>query len=683
MARRSEIDRKWAGYFATIDGAMQAFVNPGRGWLSSAAAPEEIMRLKKIVEPADAVAVVHSGETIASVGYGGNGTPDQLFNALEQRFLEAGTPSDLTLVFSTGQGDMKDKGLNRLGHEGLVRRVIGGYFGLSPRIERLIVDNRIEAYNLPEGVMTQLYRDIGAGKPGTLSRVGLGTFIDPRQDGGRMNARTTDDIVRVMHIDGEDYLFYRAFPINVAFIRGTTADPDGNITTERESLALENLALAIAARNSGGIVIAQVERVAAEGSLDARMVKVPGVLVDCVVLAESDHHMQTYGTQFNPGFSGELRLPAERPSAVALSERKVIARRAVLELAPNSVINVGVGSIPDQVPLVAAEERVQDLLTLAVDSGVIGGVPMSGLDFGAAVNYQAVIDHATAFDFIDGGGLDAAFLGFGECDGLGNVNASRFGNRAPGCGGFIDISQNAKKLVFMATFTSGGLEVAVEDGKVRIIKEGRTPKFVERIGQTTFSAAYAARIGQEVLYVTERCVFRLEVDALALVEVAPGIDIERDILAQLPFHPTIRGPSTMNPAVFRPMPMGLRERMLDTRMEDRLSYDAAANTVYMNYAGLRVRNRADLDAISNAVDALIAPLGRRVHSIVNYERFTCDDDVFDAYLDLVKRVEQTYYLSVKRYTSGAFLRHKLGTELAKRDISSGVLNMAGRPSAPR
>src|SRR5258706_1959338 len=398
------------------------------------------MRLKKVIEPLDAMAVIHAGDTVASSSYAGSGTPDQLFFSLEQRFLESGGPRDLTLVFSTGQGDMKDKGLNRLAHEGLVRRVIGGYFGLSPKLERLIVENRIEAYNLPEGVITQLYRDIGARKPGTLSRVGLGTYIDPRHGGGRMNERTTEDIVRLMAIDGEDFLFYKAFPINVALIRGTTADPDGNITTERESLALENLALAIAARNSGGIVIAQVERIAAEHTLDARDVRVPGILVDCVVLAEPEHHMQTYGTSFNPALSGELRTPPARAQAVELNERKVIAGRAVLELAPNSVINVGVGSIPDQVPLVAGEERVQDLLTLAVDSGVIGGVPMSGLDFGAAVNFQAVIDHACAFDFIDGGGLDAAFLGFGECDARGNVNASKFGKRTPGCGGVIDIS---------------------------------------------------------------------------------------------------------------------------------------------------------------------------------------------------------------------------------------------------
>ena len=635
------------------------------------------MRLKKIVEAADAVAVIHDGDVVASVGYGGNGTPDQLFVALKKRFVETAAPRDLTLVFSTGQGDMKERGLNRLAHEGLVKRVIGGYFGLSPAIEKLIVDNRIEAYNLPEGIITHMYRNIGAGKPGTLSRVGLGTYVDPRHDGGRMNALTTEDIVRLMEIDGEEYLFYKSFPIQVALIRGTTADPDGNITAERESLALENLALAIAARNSGGIVLAQVERVAAEGSLDARLVKVPGVLVDCVVLAEPEHHMQTYGTQFNPAFSGELRVPQKVVRTVELDDRKLIARRALFELTPNCVINVGVGSVPNQVPLVASEERIADLLTLTVDPGVIGGVPMSGLDFGAAVNYQAVIDHGSAFDFIDGGGLDAAFLGFGECDAAGNVNASRFGRRIPGCGGFIDISQNAKKLIFVGTFSSGGLELAVEDGRVRIIKEGKFPKFVERIGQTTFSADYAQRWQQDVLYVTERCVFRLGASGLTLTEVAPGIELERDILARLPFKPAIDGPREMDPAIFRPATMGLRERMLDTRMEDRLSYDAARNTVYMNYAGLRIRNQDDIRIIVEAVDRLLGPLGKRVYSIVNYERFSCDDEVFDQYIDAVKYVEQTYYLGVKRYTSGAFLRHKLGTEFAKRHITSEVLGSVG------
>ena len=644
------------------------------------------MRLKKIIEAGDAVAVIHDGDVVASAGYGGNGTPDQLFVALEKRFLETGSPRDLTLVFAGGQGDMKERGLNRLGHAGLLKRVIGGHFGLIPRIEKLAVENKIEAYNLPEGILTHLYRDIGAGKPGTLSPVGLGTYIDPRYGGGRMNAVTTEEIVRLFELDGQEFLFFKAFPIKVALIRGTTADPDGNITAEREALTLENLALAIAARNSGGIVLAQVERVAAEGSLDARRVQVPGVLVDCVVLAEPEHHMQTYGTQFNPAFAGELRVPQRKVQPPELSERKVIARRAALELSPNCVINVGVGSVPDQVPLVAGEERVQDLITLTVDPGVMGGVPMSGLDFGAAVNYQAVIDHCSAFDFIDGGGLDAAFLGFGECDARGNVNASRFGARIPGCGGFIDISQNAKKIVYVGTFTSGGLEVAIEDGRLRIAKEGRFAKFVETIGQVTFSAAYAQRRRLEVLYVTERCVFRLGSEGLTLTEVAPGIDVERDILARMPFRPAIDGPHTMDAAIFKPPQMGLRERMLDIRIADRLSYDAASNTVYMNYAGMRVRNAEDIRTIVAAVDALLGPLGSRVHSVVNYERFSCDEDVFEQYVDAVKYVEETYYLDVKRYTSGAFLRHKLGSELSKRQITSEVLGSPGAartPSAPR
>ena len=641
------------------------------------------MRLKKIIEANDAVAVIHDGDVIASAGYGGNGTPDQLFVALEKRFLETGSPRELTLVFAGGQGDMKEKGLNRLAQPGLLKRVIGGHFGLIPRIEKLAVANQIEAYNLPEGILTHLYRDIGAGKPGTLSPVGLGTYIDPRHGGGRMNAMTTEQIVRLIDIDGEEYLFFKAFPIKVALIRGTTADPDGNITAEREALTLENLALAIAARNSGGIVIAQVERIAAEGSLDARRVQVPGVLVDCVVLAEPEHHMQTYGTQFNPAFSGELRVPQLKAQAPELSERKVIARRAALELSPNCVINVGVGTVPDQVPLVADEERVQDLITLTVDPGVMGGVPMSGLDFGAAVNFQAVIDHCSEFDFIDGGGLDAAFLGFGECDARGNVNASRFGARIPGCGGFIDISQNAKKIVFAGTFSSGGLELAIEDGRMRIAKEGKFAKFVATIGQTTFSADYARRRKQEVLYVTERCVFRLGDRGLTLAEVAPGIDVERDILARMPFKPAIDGPRSMEPLIFHPRPMGLRERMLDIHIADRLSYDAALNTVYMNYSGMRVRNREDIRTIVAAVDALLGPLGKRVHSVVNYERFSCDDEVFEHYVDAVKYVEETYYLDVRRYTSGAFLRHKLGSELAKRKITSEVLPSSDGASTNR
>jgi propionate CoA-transferase len=633
------------------------------------------MRLKKVIAVEDAVAIIRDGDVVASTGYGGNGTPDELFIALEQRFLQTGAPRDLTLVFAGGQGDSEDKGLNHLGHEGLVRRVIGGHFGLTPRIERLIVENRIEAYNLPEGVLTHLYRDIAAGKPGTLSRVGLGTFVDPRHGGGRMNERTTEELVRVIEVDGQEFLLFRAFPINVALIRGTTADPDGNVTSERESLTLENLALATAAKNSQGVALCQVERIAGEGTLDPRHVRIPGILVDCVVLARPEHHMQTYGTHYNPAFSGEVRIPLKTLPPLPLDERKVIARRAALELAANSIINVGIG-MPDNVARIAGEEKIQDLITLTVDPGVIGGVPMGGLDFGAAVNFRALIDHCAAFDFIDGGGLDAAFLGFGECDARGNVNASRFGARAPGCGGFINISQNSKKVVFMGAFTSGGLKTAIGAGRIAIEQEGKHRKFVPAVGQVTFSGEQAAARGQPVVYVTERCVFRLEGGELVLAEVAPGIDIERDILRLLPFAPRVDTPVPMDASIFEPGPMRLRGRMLDIHIDDRLSYDAESNTVFMNYAGMRVRTEEDIRLILDAVDRLLAPLGKRVNSIVNYDRFVVDDDATDAYMDAVRYVEEKYYLKVTRYTNSGFMRLKLGKELENRRLSSRVFETA-------
>ncbi len=629
------------------------------------------MSLKKVISARDAIAIVQDEDVLATSGYGGNGTADQLLVALEKRFLETGSPKDLTLVFAGGQGDGKDKGLNRLGHVGLLKRVIGGHYGLIPEIERLAVENKIEAYNIPEGVITHLYRDIASGKPGTLSQVGLGTFVDPREEGGKVNEITSEDIVELVELGGMQSLFYKAFPINVAFIRGTTADPDGNVTMEKESLLLENLSMAIAAKNSGGYVICQVERVAQEGSLDSRQVKIPGVMVDCVVVAEAEHHMQTYGTQYNPAYSGEVRIPLQTLAPLVLDERKVIARRAALELAPNSVINLGIG-LPDCVGTVAGEEKIQDLITLTVDPGVIGGVPMGGLDFGAAVNCQAVIDHGSQFDFIDGGGLDAAYLGMAEADRRGNVNASRFGRRLSGCGGFINISQNSRKVIFLSTFTSSGLEIAIDDGRARIVNEGKYPKFVDRVGQITFSGRFAAERDQEVLYITERCVFRLTEAGLELTEVAPGIDVERDILSRMPFAPQINEPVEMDPSIFNPGPMGLRDRFLDIHIDDRISYDAQKNTLFLNFAGMRVRNEADLAAIKEAVDGTLEPLGKRVYSIVNYERFVADDDIMDKYMDLVKYVEEKYYISVSRYTNSGFLRLKLGKELGKRKVSSTV-----------
>jgi len=629
------------------------------------------MPLKKVMPAADAVALIQDGDVLATSGYGGNGTPEALFIALEERFLETGSPRDLTLVYAGGQGDGKDKGLNHLGHEGLLKRVIGGHYGLIPSIERLAVENKIEAYNLPEGVITHLYRDIAAGKPGTLSRVGLGTFVDPRLEGGKVNDAAREDIVELLTLAGEETLFFRAFPINVAFVRGTTADPEGNVTMEKESLRLETLVMALAARNSGGVVLCQVERVAEAGSLDARRVRVPGILVDGVVVAPPELHMQNYGTQYNPALSGEVRVPLETVPPLPLDPRKVIARRAALELVPGSVVNLGVG-LPSSFGVVANEERVADLLTLTVDPGVIGGVPLGGHDFGAAVNFAAHIEHPAEFDFIDGGGLDMVVLGYAECDARGNVNASRFGNRIAGCGGFINISQNSKKVVFVGTFSSGGFEAEIADGRLSIRQEGKFAKFVEAVGQVTFSGAVAAAADRDVLYVTERCVFRLGPDGLELTEVAPGVDVDAEILARLPFAPVVREPRPMDPAIFADAPMGLRDRLLDIHIEDRLSYDPASNTIFMNYAGMHVRDQADIDRIVAAVDAVLEPLGKRVNPIVNYDSFEAAPEILDAYLDAVRYVENRYYLKVSRYTTSGFMRLRLAAELVKREVSSDM-----------
>lgn len=516
--------------------------------------------MSKIISAQEAAKLIQSSTTVATSGFVGCGHPDALTAAIEERFLKEKLPTDLTLIYCAGQGDGKDRAVNRFGHEGLLKRVIGGHWNLAPKLGNLAVENKIEAYNFPQGTLTHWFRNVAGRKPGVIAKVGLNTFVDPRVEGGKLNDVTKEDLVEVIELGGEEWLWYKPFPIHVALLRGTSADENGNITIEREAVSLELISMAQAAKSSGGIVIVQVERIVENGSMHPMHVKVPGIIVDYVVVNENpDYHLQTYTEPFkyNPAYSGETRAPLSAVPPMALNERKVIARRAAMELIPNASVNLGIG-VPEGIAMVANEEGIGDTMTLTVEAGPVGGLPLGGASFGASINAEAILDQAYQFDFYDGGGLDLAFLGLAETDQYGNINVSKFKGRVAGCGGFINITQNAKRVVFCGSFTAGGLKVKIDDGKLTILNEGKAKKFLSNVEQITFSGQYAQKTNQPVMYITERAVFELTSEGVTLTEVAPGVDVEKDILALMDFKPVISDKlKMMDERIFRTEIMGI------------------------------------------------------------------------------------------------------------------------------
>jgi len=608
------------------------------------------MKRNKVI-PADvAVNMVRDGWVLGAEGFVGAGTADELYVALEKRYLETDRPKNITLFHSSGPGDAATRGINRIAHPGMFKRVISGHYGLVPQIGKRALENDFEAYNLPQGILTNFYRAVAAHRPGVFTKVGLGTFADPRIEGGKISKKAVEDIVEIITIGGEEWLFMKAFPVDCVFIRGTTADTRGNVTMEREALIVDALAMAMAARNSGGLVIVQVERVANPETLNPHAVIVPGILVDYVVVARPEHHMQTFGSQYRPELCGEIRVPLTSVKPLPLDERKVMARRANLELRPYDVINLGIG-YPEAVSAIANEENILGYLTMTVEPGIIGGMPLGGLDFGSSVNPEAVVSMPDQFDFYDGGGLDVTCLGFAQVTAEGNVNSSKFGSRVAGCGGFIDISQNAKRVLFMGTFTTGGIKTVVEAGRVKILEEGRVRKFVNTCDQITFCSQFAGPQGQEVFYITERCVFKLIDGRLELTEVAPGIEIERDILAHMDFRPVIRNVIPMDPRLFLDTGMGIRGEFLLKELKTRVQYDEARNLLRLNFNGLEIDSLEDIDNIRKVVEQICKAAGRKVNTVVNYNAFKVNDQLMGDYLKMGADIIKTRYRKVARFTT--------------------------------
>ncbi|HVR77359.1 MAG TPA: CoA-transferase [Acidimicrobiia bacterium] len=511
----------------------------------------------RMVTAREAVDLIEDGATVIVGGSGaGHAVPQAFIDALAETYDRDQRPKDLTTVRVVGIGDFAERGFSQLAKPGLMRRTIGSNIGNEPALGELVEADEIEAYSFPQGVLSQLCREIAAGRPGLVTHVGLGTYVDPRQTGGKQGA-ATEDLVELIELAGSEWLFFRSFPIDVAVIRGSVVDEDGNLSMEDEAIRGDMLAMAMAAHNSGGIVIAQAAREVARGSLEPRRVDIPGALIDYAYL--DSNQTQTYATAASPYYAGRLRMPKRSSDPLPLDVRKVIARRSLLEFQPGDICNLGFG-ISQSIGRIAREEEVDHRLILTVEQGVFGGVPAGGPDGGAGVDYQALLDQPSMFDFYDGGGLDVASLSFAQIDRHGNVNVHSFPGRLRGPGGFPNISARTGRVCFVGTFTTGGLEIGVSQEGIAISNEGSVPKFVADVEEITFSGPMALDRGQQVRFITERAVFSLTVQGVTLIEVAPGIDPGKDILAHMEFEPAVADHvAVMDRRVFGEGPMGLTE----------------------------------------------------------------------------------------------------------------------------
>ena len=490
---------------------------------------------RPVVSADEAVARIADGATVAVGGSGsGHAIPDALLAALGRRFRQSGHPREITLVHAFGVGDQKKRGLEHVAVPEMYRAVIGGHWSMAPSMAKLAMENRFAAYCLPAGVIVQLLHCAAAGSPGWMTHVGLHTFVDPRLQGGKLNAKATAEVVELVERGGQEYLFYPTIPIDVALIHAWTADPHGNLGMNEEAGFWHNCAMAQAAKAAGGITIAVVRKLVERHAIAPRDVRVPGCFVDCVVV--DPEQGQTFQLDYEPSFTGEARKPDSEFGDFPMSIRKVIARRAALELEPGAVLNIGFG-MPDGVVAVAREQGLAHTVLATIEHGQFGGVPARGLDMGATFNPDAILETGHMFDFYQGRGVDQTFLGFLEIDREGNVNVSGLGGSVIGPGGFIDISQRARKLVFCGTLAVRA-EAELAGGGIRFRKHGH-PKLIEKVTQVTFSGPYARRLGQQVLYVTEAAVFRLTERGVEIEEIAPGVDLERDLLPQLGFRPLV------------------------------------------------------------------------------------------------------------------------------------------------